>query len=472
MKVKSMDSVELQINQIHNIESIKFCDLSIVGSSKDEDTEAYERIHDVGGHLFIPCLIVIYDNNNIIGLSSLDKHFDKLVKKIKEVYLEEKDRPIPGHEFIKYISIDDYSKKILESDSSIKTSDLYSFYKDKTGYDLPLISKQKEVIGFLPLIEHILSTNLEIIYGTDTKKFKSNNLIKGYGPKGDYILFGSIGYKTVTLPMLVEKTDDNTLSIIIANALGELKPLTINIFFNKGSLDISSISEDNNYEYIESYTYNNGELSKIEEIYSDDRIIFYKPTKYQGSDVAPNISKIDAPIKPKKSPDASLENEVDMTLETENEKLKWFDLPWGAKIGFSNDEEIVDDFTKVTIKKVQYIGINQDVFVNLTSAEKRLSRLNKDYSHAQDITIEDVDKTMVGFREGDITYISTTFGDSGVLGEYNSYYAGKHFYHVTGESDFEKINNSNIHSVGYECDVAEREFIIDNIKVIKKVRGE
>ena len=116
------------------------------------------------------CLIVIYDNNNIIGLSSLDKHFDKLVKKIKEVYLEEKDRPIPGHEFIKYISIDDYSKKILESDSSIKTSDLYSFYKDKTGYDLPLISEQKEVIGFLPLIEHILSTNLEIIYGTDIKK--------------------------------------------------------------------------------------------------------------------------------------------------------------------------------------------------------------------------------------------------------------------------------------------------------------
>ena len=205
-------------------------------------------------------------------------------------------------------------------------------------------------------------------------------------------------------------------------------------------------------------------MSKIEEKYSDDRITFYKITKYQGSDVAPNISKIDAPIRPKKSPDASLENEY--------EKLKWFDLPWGAKIGFSNDEEIVDDFTKVTIKKVQYIGINQDVFVNLTSAEKRLSRLNKDYSHAQDITLEDVDKTMVGFREGNITYISTTFGDSGVLGEYNSYYAGKHFYHVTGESDFEKINNSNIHSVGYECGVTEREFIIDNIKVIKKVRGE
>ena len=89
---------------------------------------------------------------------------------------------------------------------------------------------------------------------------------------------------------------------------------------------------------------------------------------------------------------------------------------------------------------------------------------------ARDVIFDDVDKTMVGYRDDGITYISTLFGDDGATGEYKKYYAGRCFYHVTSD-DFDNLNSTHLYPVGYDFDVYEQGDLLENKKIKNKVMG-
>ena len=443
MKLRSMDDVELAINNIKNIESISFNDIALIPAGVAK-TSIYERVFEDGKQLFIPMLTVVYDGCNILTLTSYDKHFDYFVKKVKDVYLKEKDRPVPGHFMETFISVDENTKKILLSDDVTKTSELYSFYKDKTGYDELLISNEKEVFGLLPLINYIIEANLSM-FG---KHFNSKNTINGYGPRGNYILYGEIDGTFTQFPIFIKKLKNNSYKFDIGNALGDMLPLNIQVNFNKTSLDIVCISDDLKYSLVESYEYKDGKMISIREAYIDGELKYSEPVEHEKSDVDVSLSKID-----------------------ENDSLDWFRLPWNANVGFKFVDSKIDDNTTTINRKIQYISESENVFINLESAEKRLIRRTPDFRYSRDIVFDDVDKTMVGYKKDDITYIKTTFGDDGAVGEYKENYAGKSFYHVSAVDSFDQLSSNNIYPVGYDCDVYGQGDLLNNYKVKSKVMG-
>ena len=440
MKLKSMDNIELEISNIKNIESIKFSDLLLIPSGKVK-RDTYETIHGDRNDLFIPMLVVSYGEKTLV-LTSFDKHFDFFVKKVKEVYLKEKDRPLPGFMTEHHIRIDDRSKEILLSETNDKTSSLYSFYKDKKGYEEPLLSSEKEIFGLLPLINYIIDTNATMF----NKKYKSSNKLKGYGPRGNYVLFGEIDKLYTPIIMQVKKTSDNTYQFEIGNIIDNLDNLEVKVSFNKTSLEIISKVLKYNYIFLETYRYDNGKMICTKDSYVNDKLIYIKTYKYSKEPEIPNISKIDG-----------------------DDNLDWFKLPWGASLGFKLEEEKINENTKSQIRKIQYIDTNDNVFVNLESAEKRFKRRTEDFRFQKDIVFDDVDKTMVGYINNDITYISTTFGDNGALGEYKEKYAGKYFYHASSITEFDQLNKENICPIGPDCDVYTQGDLLNNYKVKRKV---
>ena len=77
MKYYGMDPTLVEIYNIRNIESIKLWDLV----SNDEDNK----------RTVIPAFMVIYDGGKQLNLCAKDKYFDVFVKKITEVYKDEKN---------------------------------------------------------------------------------------------------------------------------------------------------------------------------------------------------------------------------------------------------------------------------------------------------------------------------------------------------------------------------------------------
>lgn len=442
MKLKSMDSIELEINNIKNIESIKFSDVLLMPAGKVE-SGTYETIHEDQKNMFIPMLIVSYGEKTLV-LTAFDKHFDFFVKKVKEVYLKEKDRPLPGFMTEHHIRIDDRSKEILLSETNDKTSSLYSFYKDKKSYEEPLLSKEKEIFGLLPLINYIIDTNATMF----NKKYKSSNKLKGYGPRGNYVLFGEIDNIYTPIIIQTKKISNNTYKFDIGNVIDTSEVIEVKVSFKKTSLEITCKAPKYNYIFLESYRYDNGEMICTKESYVNAKLIFIKTNKFTKETEIPNISKIDG-----------------------DDYLDWFKLPWKANLGFKLEEERINESTKTQTRKIQYIDTNKNVFINLESAEKRIKRRAEDFRLQKDLIFDDVDKTMVGYINNDITYISTTFGDNGALGEYKEKYAGKYFYHASSITEFEKLNKDNICPIGPDCDVYTQGDLLNNYKVKRKVMG-
>ena len=467
-----MDPIEIKINDIHDIELISFRDITFcLTGAKTDDYELQMKDSDV---LEVPMLTVFFngpDGIDYICLTSLDKHFNAFVKKVREVYLKEKDRPIPGHLFSTFISIDDYSKRLLLSDSITKTSDLYSFYKEKTGYEEPFISKEKEMFGLLPLINYIIDTNLLIRVG---KRLEAKNIINGYGPAGKYVLFGDVDGSTIPFLIQVIKMNNNNIVLEIGNVFGELNPLIVNINLNKTSFDIICEVPKSNYKLEETYKYDNGKMICSRRAFIDGESRYFAPSECEKKDNEPSLSKLD-----------------------EDDKLDWFELPWGANLGFKYTEDTSKSIVKVkndkkaenndldtgseekdvpiinsiATRKIQYIDVNDNVFVNLESAEKRLIRQSSEFRLVKDIVYDDVDKTMVGYKDNDLTFIATIFGDDGAVGEYKEKYAGRCFYHISPETDFNKLNNKNIYPVREEFGIFGQSDLLDSYKLKNLIKG-
>ena len=266
MRINDMDEERITISEIHNIESIKFSDLGIAhtGNSK---TSLYNELINDGNNLIKPMLSIVYDGAKILILSSDDKNFNYFVKKVREVYLEEKDKPIVGAFFNKSIAIDEISKKILLSDTITQTSELYEFYSNMESYDNKLISNDTEIKALLPLIEYVINTNLNNIDET----FKLDGNFNGYGPSGNYVFYGGVNGIYTPIPTLIKK-HNNTYDITVGNLFGNFKPLKVTINFKKTSLDIISNIDYLNYQMLETFKYKNGLLYNIKEIYSKDNV--------------------------------------------------------------------------------------------------------------------------------------------------------------------------------------------------------
>ena len=442
MRINNMDKERISISEIHNIESIRFSDLGFSHTSNGK-TSLYNELINDGNTLIKPMLTVVYDGAKVLVLSSDDKNFNYYVKKVREVYLEEKDKPIVGTFFTKNINIDEISKRILLSDTITQTSDLYNYYSNMESFNDKLISKDSEIKALLPLIEYIINANLNNI----DESFKLDGNFNGYGPSGNYTFYGGVNGIYTPIPTMIKK-HNNTYDITIGNLFGNFKPLKVTINFKKTSLDIISNIDYLNYQMLETFKYKNNSLYNIKEIYSKENCVSTEPVIITKMSDTPSISKLD-----------------------ESDTLDWFTLPWGASIGFKSTEEPIDDESKTEYKKVQYISEFENTFINLESAEKRFVRTTKDFRRYKDIVFDDVDKTMVGLKKEDTIYIETSFNDDGATGIYKKDFANKYFYQFSKANSFSEISKENTYPVNKDYDVYNPGDLINNYKIKKKVKG-
>ena len=442
MKVNAMNDERIAISEIKNIESIKFSDLG-VSNLKNNNTSLYNELLDNGNILIKPMLTVAYNGANILVLSSDDENFNYFVKKVRDTYKNEKDKPIEGSILKRHIEIDDLSKKILLSDTITQTSDLYNFYSNIESFNERLISNETEVKAILPLIDYIISSNLSNI----NKTFRLESGIKGFASSGIYNIYGRINGIYTVIPLRIIK-DNNLYYINIGNIFDETNPLEVTINFNKTSLDIISNMKELRYQSLENFKYESGYITNNKEIYVNNKCLYTNPIKYEKLSEEPNISKLD-----------------------ESDTLDWFELPWGATLGFKFEENIIDDKSKTEYRKIQYVDDYDNALINIESAEKRFKRKDKDFRSVKDIIFDDVDKTMVALKDLDCIYIETAFNDNGTVGVYKDLFAGKYFYQFSNTEDFNSINKNNTYPVNREYDVYEPGDLRENIKIRKKVKG-
>lgn len=404
-----MDDTLIEINKIHDIESISFGDIALLGEKNDR--------------VYVPILTINYDGANFISLTSKDKHFNYFVKKVKEVYLKEKDTPLKGFFAPKYINIDNYSKSILLSSNVSDTSELYRHYEDIKGYSDKLLINEVDISIIKPLIEYAINSNLSN-FGF---KFEIDEM-SGFYPGGNYQVTGYIDGVFIKLPIRITK-DNTNYNIDIARIEKINDFLNISITFDKTKLEIISKMTNSGYVFYDEYAYKDNKLINTKEVYLGGRCRLYNQEEVT------NKSEIQA---------------VD-----ENEKMNAFILPWGANLAFDFEEDNPDIFTKVQTRKMKYYVKDKNSFMDITTAEKRVTKRTNTNHLISDIIFDDVDKRVIGLRKDGITYIETTFFNDGATGEYNEKYAGKYFYQVSNVP-IDELSKDNIYPIRDEDNIFSR----------------
>ena len=163
MTITSMDDILIKIYNIKNIEKIKILNFSL---KKDSNIDV------------IPSLLVIYNNGKTLILNERDKYFKTFVKKVTEVYNDEKDRTesnnIDPFNLRKEIEISSHDKEILENGILANISKEYKFYEDKYEYDESLFFTEDEIKTLFPILKY----HLEDFFKSNGLEISNN--FKGY----------------------------------------------------------------------------------------------------------------------------------------------------------------------------------------------------------------------------------------------------------------------------------------------------
>ena len=198
MVINSMEDVLIEIYNIKNIEKIKILNFSL---KKETNLD------------IIPSLIVIYDNGKSLILNERDKYFKTFVKKVTEVYNDEKDREISNNidpfKLNKKIDISKHDEEILKNGLLTSINKEYEFYKDKKEYNESMFFKQDEIKSIFPILKY----HIEDLFESNSIDISDN--IKGYQDK--YVTDCKIdsGYKKININYI--KVTDNNYGFIKNN---------------------------------------------------------------------------------------------------------------------------------------------------------------------------------------------------------------------------------------------------------------
>ena len=437
--IKTTNEILIQINTIKNIESINFSDASIIKMSKDKPIITNELLEN-GKELIIPMLTVTYNGMNIITLCSQDEYFNTYVEKVKEVYLKEKDRIIPP--FNKTIEIDDNSKNILLSGIINDNNNSYDFYKDKEGYDKPLILNDKKIKFLLPIIEYVIKENLKLF----NKDFKIKNEIKGYSGTGNYVISGYTDGIYDFYPSNIS-INENTYEINIGNIIKNNVPLKIIIRFKDNKIELISIMNKLKYYYYESFNYEDNIIINTKELDIDNKCVLFNKEKINKNS-----------------------EEVLSNIDEDNNNVEWYKLPWNANVGIINNIQEIDSNNRKIFNKLIYSYYDKDIFVNKILSSNRFIRDTNSYLENKNLKFDIIEKNIFGIKDNDLIIIETKFNDNGLTGTYKEKYQGKYFYHITNKNEFNEIDKNNLISINKDMDIYTDGDILENDNIKKYIK--
>ena len=431
MKLKVTDEELIKIYNIRNIESIKFTDL--MGHNDDK-------------LIIVPSLMVVYDNGKFINLCSKDKHFDIFVKKVLEVYNDEKNNSLEDSltdpfKLHKFIQIDEKTKRILENGSLNIKNDLYTFYENKEFFESSLIFEIDEVKSILDIVKYHLKDVLSRI----NINIYFNDLITGY--KNNYAIYSNINGKEDFI--LLKYTKDDKYNFEISNILKEKIFLKIN--FKNDRIYISC------------------DIPKLD-LYSNDTYL-----------ISTNVIKHIKEIKRNKK-NICYEN-YDLE-ETENpnknllygiKEVKWFKLPWNAYYGINNHIYDISETEKISEIYNVYLATNNYLFYRREHFFKSYKRKNTVSVTGKSVVLDEVESVTTGVNiDKRLFLIETKFNK---VNNPNGYYKlgleNKYFYHLVKSKlpSILEIDKDNFVSISKD-DVFEKGDLLENDKILKLVGGK
>lgn len=205
--LRIMDNRELAIEKICSLRNIHFYYIY-----KDDKS--------------IPAVMVYYDKDKVINLCELDKHYEKLLQKIWEVYEIEKDK--------NYIIVDQLSKQILDNVLSTDIGVYNSVLSDCQKIEQPIYNHKgymKEMI--IPITKYVI----EELYGLSEQDFLWNPISRDWFGVGE--ISATIGNDKCVFPYRISCMREGYYNVEVANVMKHGNKLEIGIVYKESGIEIA-----------------------------------------------------------------------------------------------------------------------------------------------------------------------------------------------------------------------------------------
>ncbi|MGN1370982.1 MAG: hypothetical protein ACI4XM_01695 [Candidatus Coprovivens sp.] len=439
MKFESMDEQLINIYNIRNLEFVNFWDLHGTENSKI---------------LVIPAIMITYDGGKTLNLCARDKYFDIYVKKVVEVYNDEKNNILEDSltdpfRLRQRIRIDDRTKRILDSGVLEKINDIYSFYDGKDSYSNSLLFEIDELKLILPIIKF----HIKKVFNMSDIVVSFDEEINGY--RNFYSLAGKVNGIDKYFILSFNKVSDNRYEVSIQGLVDKGIPVNIDIDFLKDSICVSLGMGDNMISCSSLYLVSSDVVKEIHTIKKDG-----VPIGYENRDL--------------KEVDNDISNITDIDSDT---CFKWFKLPFGGIYGINNTINEVSDTEKVIDRHNMFVLPSDDSFFIREYFSKSYCRNRTVSVDAIDVTLDEVKKNIscicIDSVKG-IYAMESTFLD---VGQKNGYYvsqlAGNYYYHLVESSDgINGISRDGLIPVSKEKNILCGVDLFNKAKVYRLVKGE
>lgn len=436
MQINETDNISLDIYNIRNITYIKLYDIVIAKTPKI---------------VVVPSLLINYDGGKTLNLCSKDKYFTTYVKKVNEVYNDEKNNiledslsdPFKLHQSIE---IDERTKQVLENGTLLELNKKYEFYEDKYSYDTNMVLPKDEFLNIYPIIAY----HLENMFSNTDNKVNFKNKIDGY--QTEY--FTEVNVNGISKPVFItyDNLENNIYNIEIVGLIDNNIPVNMTIKFTNQSIDVDIIIEK--YNLLNSYEYliTNGIVKVINIMKKNNN-----PINYINKDL-----------------DECQCESLNIINLDEELNLKYFKLPWNAYYGI--DTRIIDltDTEKnIEIKSV-YLSIQKDAFIKKDFYSKIYKRNDTAEVKGETVILDEMIKETIGitlFNEENIYLIQTAFLDTiDRNGYYIEFLKNKYFYHLTESSNIKNIERDKLINIKEKDEVYNIGDVL-NKELTKKLIG-
>jgi len=402
----------------------------------------------------IPAMLVIYEGGKTINLCSRDKYFDTFVKKVTQIYNDEKNNILEDSltdpfRMRRKIEINEHTKNILESGTLTNINDFYKFYDNKESFETSLLFQCDEVQLLMPIIKHHIK---ELLSHTD-KNVIFEDEVTGY--MNNYILSGQINGLYKYFPLIFDKISDNEYIIQIGGLLENNVPIKMNIKFLKDSITININIDKYNIESNFTYLISLDTIKEIQIIKRNNITVHYLNKDLKETE---NIHK-------------------QITDFDQNSNLKWFMLPWNATYGISTNIQNISETEKIIEIYNMYLDINlENSFIKKEYFSKNYKRNDTTSIKGTNVKLDEAIKNTIGLclnKKNGIYIIETAFlNTTKPSGYYLENLKGKYFYHLMQSNNIENIDKEKLVNIGFSDGIIEDADILNDSLTLKLVKGK
>lgn len=439
MQIYGMDDTLIEIYNIKDITSIKLWDRMLNSYNENK-------------MIIVPGLIVTYNGGKMLNICADEKYFYEFVKKVREVYNDEKDNILEDSLTDPFrlrtnIDIDERTKKILESGELQNINPIYEYYDDKYSYDSSLLFQKNLVELLYPIVKY----HIEEFYSKTDKTVFLSNEINGYRNK--YSTESKVDGVDRNIIIEYEYVDDNKYIFYVSGIYNSTNSIKIEIEFKKDRIEISLVDKVNDIFASFIYLTTNENVKSVINIFKGHLSIYYENKDLE-------------------SVENDLVNITDLDCKT---NLKWFKLPWNAMYGIDNKVEKLNDSESLIKHHTMYVLTLENSFIKREKYNSSYLRKNTTAITSEEVVLDEVNKNTscicISKNEG-IYVIETSFLD---VKDPNGYYDGKlrnrYFYHVVkSKNGVREISRDNMISLSNK-DVLTNCDLVSKQKMLSLVGG-